>query len=97
VVGSLLNVTEPRVYIEVGEPSGRTTEQAADAIAADYAGFEIARSSATIGGQDAIVLDGVPGQDISRQLVVAHEDAGEVYQRMERLYATVVDSLTFAP
>jgi len=75
---------------------------------ADFPGFEIVRSSATIGGQDAIVLDGVPGQDISRQVVVAcedrlyrltfvpaSEDAGEIYTRMEQFYQMVLDSMSF--
>jgi hypothetical protein len=108
VVGSLLNVSNPRVYIEVDDADGCTTEQAADTIVADFPGLEIQRGSATIDGQDAVVLDGVPGQDISRQVVIvradrlyhltfvpASEDAGEVYTRMEELYQMIVDSLTF--
>jgi hypothetical protein len=108
VVGSLLDVSNPRLYIKVTDAEGRTLEQAADAVVADFPGFEIARSSATIGGQDAIVLDGVPGQDISRQIVIvrdgrmyrltfvpASEDAGEVYTRMEQFYQMVLDSLSF--
>ena len=66
------------------------------------------RSNATIAGQEAVVLDGVPGQDINRQIMIvrngrlyqltfvpASEDAGEVYARMEQLYQKVVDSLNF--
>jgi hypothetical protein len=108
VVGSLLNVSEPRLYIKVSDANGRTLQQAADAVVADFPGFEIVRSSATIGGQEAVVLDGVPGQDISRQVltvyagrlyqftfVPANQDAGEVYARMQELYTTVADSLVF--
>lgn len=108
VVGSLLDVSNPRVYIEVNNADGRTVEQAADAIVADFPGFEIVRSSVTIGGQAAIVLDGVPGQDMSRQIVAvrndrlykltfvpASEDAGEVYTRMEQFYQMVLDSMSF--
>jgi NAD(P)-dependent dehydrogenase (short-subunit alcohol dehydrogenase family) len=108
VVGSLLDVSNPRVYIKVNNADGRTVEQAADAVVADFPGFEIVRSSAAIGGQAAIVLDGVPGQDMSRQIVVvrndrlyrltfvpASEDAGEVYTRMEQFYQIVLDSMSF--
>ena len=108
VVGSLLNVSEPRVYIKVSEAAGRTAAQAADDRVADFPGFEIKRSNATIAGQEAVVLDGVPGQDINRQIMIvrngrlyqltfvpASEDAGEVYVRMEQLYQKVVDSLNF--
>jgi hypothetical protein len=108
VVGSLLDVSNPRVYIKVSDAGGRTAEQAADAIVADFPGFEIVRSSATIGGQSAVVLDGVPGQDISRQVVMVHgdrqyrltfvpasQDAGEIYTRMEEFYQMVVGSFNF--
>jgi hypothetical protein len=108
VVGSLLDVSNPRAYIKVTDAGGRTTDQAADAIVTDFPGFEIVRSSATIGGESAVVLDGVPGQDISRQVVIvrqdrlyhltfvpASEDAGEVSTRMEEFYQLVVDSLNF--
>jgi hypothetical protein len=108
VVGSLLDVSNPRVYIQFSDAGGRTVEQAADAVVADYPGFEIKRSRTKAGGYDAIVLDGVPGQDISRQVIVvqndrlyrltfvpASEDAGEVYTQMEEIYRTVVDSLNF--
>jgi hypothetical protein len=106
VVGSLLDVSNPRLYIKVTDARESTLEQTVDAVVADFPGFEISRSSATIGGQNAIVLDGVPGQDISRQIVIvrdgrmyqftfvpASEDAGEIYTRMEELYKMVVDSL----
>jgi len=108
VVGSLLNVSEPRVYIKLSDAAGRTAVQAADERVADFPGFEIKRSNATIAGQEAVVLDGVPGQDINRQIMIvrngrlyqlmfvpASEDAGEVYARMEQLYQKVVDSLSF--
>ena len=49
VVGSLLDVSNPRVYIQVSAAEGRTAEQAADVIVADFPGFEIVRSDATIG------------------------------------------------
>jgi hypothetical protein len=108
VVGSLLDVSNPRVYIKVTDGGGRTAGDAAQATIADFPGFDIVRSDRTIGGQDAVVLNGVPGQDISRQVIVvrddalyhltfvpASEDAGEVYARMEEVYKMVVDSLNF--
>ena len=108
VVGSLLNVSEPRLYIQVSEAGGRTLQQAADAVVADHVGFEIERSSATIGGQDAVVLDGVPGQDISQLVLIvyagrlyqltfvpASQDAGEAYARMQEFYATATGSIVF--
>jgi hypothetical protein len=110
VVGSLMNVEDPRVHIEVSEAGDRTAEEAADQVEADYAvpGLEVERSSATVGGEEAIVLDNLSGQDINRRVVFVHagrlydlmfapasEDAGQVYQRMEELYDMVINSFTF--
>lgn len=114
VVGSLLDVEQPRVYIELGDAAGRTAEQAADALLAEFEstppGFGTERTETTIKGEPAVVLDGVPGQDISRQVVTVHndhlytpafvpadEELGEVYAQMEDLYNTVIDSFTFLP
>lgn len=109
VVGSLLNVSEPRVYIEVSDAKGRSVESAGDTIVANYPGFEIKRRNARIGNQDAVVLDGVPGQDISRQALIVHrgrlyqltfvpanQDDSEVYAQMDELYQTVIGSLRFS-
>ena len=62
----------------------------------------------SLGGEAAVMLDQVPGQDVSRQVlavygdrlykltfVPANEDAGEVYEKMESLYAVVIDSWRF--
>jgi len=109
--GSLLSVEQPRVYINAREAAGRTAEQVADELAVGFAAeFDVRRSSVMIDGEEAVVLDNVPGQDISRQVVVAHndrlyvlvfvpasEDYGEVYTQMEDLYAMVIDSFTFLP
>lgn len=74
VVGSLLNVTEPRVGIRVMPADGRTAPAYADEIVAGFEGFAIARSETTVAGEPAIVLDDVPGQDINRQVIFTHED-----------------------
>ena len=109
--GSLLNVEQPRAYINAQDAAGRTAEQVADELAAEFAvGSDVRRTSVMIDGEEAVVLDNVPGQDTSRQVVVVHddrlyvwvfvpvgEDYGEVYTQMEDLYATVIDSFTFLP
>jgi len=114
VVGSLLNVEEPRAYIEVDEADDRTAEEIADALVAELESavpdIPIERTELTIDGERAVVLDGVPGQDISRQVVVvrggrlyiltfvpADESLGDIYTRMKNLYDTVVGSLSFLP
>jgi hypothetical protein len=108
-VGSLLNVEQPRVTIEVRDAAGRAVEQVADELVAEIpVGFEIPRTSIVIDGEQAIVLDNLPGQDINRQVVVVHEDRlyrmmfvpvgedyGEVFAQTEDLYATVINSFRF--
>jgi hypothetical protein len=108
-VGSLLNVEQPRVTVEVWDAGGRTVEQAVDELMAEIpVDFDIPRTIIVIDGEEAAVLDNMPGQDINRQVVVVHndrlytltfvpasEDYGQVYARMKDLYATVIDSFTF--
>ncbi len=97
---SLLNVTDPRLQIAVIPAEGRTAEQFADAIVAEFAGFEIARSTATIAGQPAVMLDNVPGQDLSRRVLIAHNDRLYTFTfsplsnaEIEAFYATIIEHL----
>ncbi len=109
IEGSLLNVEGPRVYILTGDGAGRTAEELADELAAEIpAEFAIQRTSLTLDGQPAVVLDNLPGQDMHRMVVVVHgdrayqftfvpvgEDYGELSALTERLYETVVNSFRF--
>ena len=110
VIDSLLNVSDPRLHIELADTEGRTLAGIADQVAADYSipGMEIERSQVTVGGEEALVLDKLPGQDINRRVLFTHngrlynlmfspasEDAGETYERMEQLYSLVLNSFTF--
>jgi len=110
VVGSLLNAEAPRVDIVVEDAGGRTADDLAKQITADFAGFPIERGSVVLGGVEAIVLDKLPGQDINRRVLFEHdgllyhltfwpadESTGDVYRRMETLYDTIVASFTFIP
>jgi hypothetical protein len=104
-VGSLLNVEEPRAYIKVEDAGGRTADQVADKLVAGLPeGLAVDRTSATIGGEQAVALDNIPGRDLNRQVLVVHDNrlytlmfvpAGEVYTRMEELYAAVTGSFMF--
>lgn len=110
VVGSLMNHTDPRVSISVEPASGRSASQAADGLleGLDMAAFNIERTATAIGGEEAVLLDGIPGQDLNRQLVVVHNgmlyhlffspfdpSLGETHARMEELFELVTDSLVF--
>jgi len=107
VVGELMNHIDPRISITAQDLAGRTLDQAVDEFLSGYEGFEIARSSVTIGGQEAVLLDGIPGQDYYRAIFVAHN--GLLYQlsfapydsnldnlaQAEQLYALALDSFRF--
>jgi len=109
---SILNVSEPRVHIEVQPANGASVEQAADQLVADYSvpGMEVTRTPLTIDGEVAIMLDGLSGQEINRQLVVVHgnrlyhlmflpmdKSQAEVFTKSEVLYNTLTRSFNFRP
>ncbi len=111
LIGSLMNVDQPRASIKVQGAAGRTAAQVADELVAEWSlGFDIQRTEVTVGGEQVIVLDNVPGQDTNRQVIFAHDgllyrltfmpqgsEYGAVYTRMEQLYVTVVSSFRFLP
>jgi hypothetical protein len=103
-------VKQLRAYIEGHDAAGRTAAQAADELTAEFssADFNIERISITVDGREAVVLDDMPGQDTSRQVVIVHngrlykltfvpegEDYGDAHAQTENLYATVVNSFKF--
>lgn len=98
---SLLNVTEPRVYITVTDAAGRTADAAADEVAAAFPGFEIERRVEQIAGHPATVLDNLPGQDLNRRVLIVANDRLYVlmfapldHEGMEQFYATILGDLT---
>jgi hypothetical protein len=107
-LGGPLDVENPRLHITVSDAAGRTAAEIADQIEADFAvpGVTIARSTTTIEGNEAIVLDGVPGQDINRRVVFvsgerafdlvyspADPERPEVLAALESLYEQTTGSL----
>lgn len=75
---------EAWVSITVESAGGHTADQiAGDLITATGPGFNITRSEEPIEGETAIVIDGLPGQDSNRKVLIVHND---------QLY-----TLTFAP
>jgi hypothetical protein len=109
-----LNVEQPRASIEVRDAAGSSAAQEAEKLVADaevaVPGFQPKRRTVTTGGEPAVVLDGMPGQDINRQVVMVHD--GRLYHltfaplddtnaersaRLEELYTTVMGSFAFLP
>ena len=106
-----LNSEDPNVFINVEPADGRTVEQVADQLIADYSvpGLEVKRKSLVIDGEQAIRIDGLTGQDPNRHVVVIYNDrlyhltislmqnTPEVVAQAEALYNTVIQSFTFHP
>jgi hypothetical protein len=109
VIGSIMNHTDPRLQVEVESAAGRTAAEVADAFAAGYPeGIVIERSTITLDGEEAVVVDRVPTQELSRFVFVTNGDRlyrfmfthsdpalGDTYTRMENLYTVVTNSFRF--
>lgn len=98
--------------IQVEPATGRSAAQVADAkIAEAGEGFGIVRSEILLGGQPAIVVDGLPAPDSWRVVFVVNNDrlytltfqpwfpSSDPNQptALEKLYAAIVDTLRFMP
>ena len=94
------------------DAAGRTAAEAAEAVITDVtlslSGWQLGRSTTDLDGRRAVVLDNLPGQEISRRVFIVSDDrlyvltftpatpdSGQAYTRMETLYQTVIDSWRF--
>jgi hypothetical protein len=100
-------------FINVEGAAGSTADQIADEIVADaekeIPGILIERTNLTVSGEQAVVLEGLPGVASSRNIYIVHADrlyvlvfvpwdaTGEEFTRIETLYTTVINSFTFLP
>ena len=112
IILSMLNVSEPSVSINAQPADGVTAEQAAAKFLAVYTfpESEVPRTTLTIDGEEAVMLDKLPGQDINRHVFVVHnnvlyqliftpmdESQPDVYAQAEDLFYTIVGSFNFNP
>lgn len=101
---------EAWVFIQVEAASGRTAAQVADAAITPLgSGFNITKSELLIDGTQAVVVDGLPGQDSNRMILVVSNDKLYIITfapwypnvndptPLENLYTTIVQSLHFLP
>ena len=109
VIGGLLDASNPRVEIRVEDAGAGGLEAAVSRMVAEYSGFPFERSDVTIGGEPAVVMDGLPGQEITRRVLFVHDGrlytldfapadpASDAFARMETLYEAVLDSFRLLP
>ena len=112
VKDSLLNVTDPRLGITIEAAGERTAAQVADTIMADFPADQwpdIERSTATVAGVEAEVINNLPGQDLNRRVIFVHE--GLLYDmhfspvdaeknpegQIEQFFNNIIDSFQLIP
>jgi hypothetical protein len=93
------------MWMDVIDAQGRTAEDVANEEVNAVGGLNPPRSTVALGGEDALVLDGMPGQDAVRKVYIVHD--GRLYTltfspyrsdnitasaQMEGLYASVTSS-----
>jgi hypothetical protein len=61
---------DARPSIEARDAAGRTAEEAVEERLAEVAGYRVERSTTTVGSTEAIVLEPMPGQELSRQVAI---------------------------
>lgn len=99
-----------RLYIMVEPAQGRTVEGFADQLSAGAEQFGVTRTPAQLGGQPALVLNKLPGQDVNRQVLVVQggnyyhltfvsfdPSQPEARAEAEALYKLVSETFSFGP
>lgn len=112
IVAPDLPDTHPRAlfWLEISDAYDRTAEKIADEDMTFAAGADLGRWNVMIGGEQAVVLDGMPGQDLQRRVYVVHEQTLYVLafmptrsenkvanDQMEALYNAITNSWTWSP
>jgi hypothetical protein len=62
----------PFAQIEVADAAGRSVQASADELVAPLTGFELEREDVTLGGEAAVMLDRLPGQELGRGVLAVH-------------------------
>ena len=103
-------------WLEISDSYNRTAERIADedmTDAVDHAGVpleNLGRWTVTLGGEQAVVLDGMPGQELQRRVYIVHEQTlyflafwparsenKAASDQMEALYEAVTSSWAWSP
>ena len=97
-------------WLEISDAYNRTAEVIADQDLTNLASSNVGRWNVTLGGEQALVLDGMPGQDAVRNVYIVHDQTlyiltfsptrsenGAASVQMEILYAAVMSSWAWSP
>jgi hypothetical protein len=102
--------TKGLFWLEISDSYNRTAEKIADQDMTYETGMDIGRWNVTLGGEQAVVLDGMPGQNLQRRVYVVHEQTLYILafwptrsenkaagDQMEALYSAVMNSWAWSP
>lgn len=97
-------------WLEISDFNDRTAEEIADQDLTDLAGMDIGRWTVMLDNEEAVVLDGMPGQELQRRVYTVHAQTLYILafwparsenkaaaDQMESLYATITDSWAWSP
>ena len=97
-------------WLEISDSYNRTAEEIADQDMTYATGVDVGRWTVTLGGEQAVVLDGMPGQELQRRVYIVHQQTLYVLafwparsenkaasDQMETLYAAVTNSWAWSP
>jgi hypothetical protein len=97
-------------WLEISDSYNRSAEKIADQEMTYAEGVDVGRWIVTLDGEQAVVLDGMPGQDLQRRVYVVHQQTLYVLafmptrsenkaasDQMEALYAAVTNSWSWSP
>ncbi len=102
--------TKGLFWLEISDAYDRTAELIADQDMTYAAGVNVDRWTLTLDGEQAVVLDGMPGQDLQRRVYVVHQKTLYVLafmptrsenqaadDQMEELYTAITNSWAWSP
>jgi len=97
-------------WLEISDSDNRTAEVIADQEVTFSPGLDLDRWTVTLDGEHAVVLDGMPGQELQRRVYVVHQqnlymlgfwpvrsENQAASDQMEALYAAVTSSWAWSP
>jgi hypothetical protein len=97
-------------WLEVSDSQNRSAEDVADQELSYVAGLNPGRWTVTLGGEQALVMDGMPGQNLVRRLYIVHQQSLYILtfspthsenkaagEQMEALYAAITNSWEWSP
>jgi hypothetical protein len=102
--------TKGLFWLETSDAYDRSASVIADQDLTYASGVEVDRWTVTLGGEEAVVLDGMPGQDLQRRVYVVHQQKlymlgfmpshstnTDVNDQMEALYTAITSSWAWSP